>query len=140
MRQWQPIRLIPEPDGLVRLGTGAAGAVRTLAGGVVGSGEGGTIHWEVPWHRLEAPDRMETELRRELPPGHVLFDVLVRGLGYRQDCDEVALALLDGSHKYAVVHLTYSKETDPRWPDTDIMESAEALQERVNADRDDFAE
>jgi hypothetical protein len=99
-----------------------------------------SLRWDVPWHQLADPGPTETELRRELPAGHVLLDVPIRALGYRQDRDDVAVALLDGSHRFAIVHLTYRQETDPRWPNTEILDSAKALQSRVNTDQEDFAD
>ena len=86
------------------------------------------MHWLAPWHPYPHDGKAEVELARELPHGHVLEGVPVRAVGFREDCDDVAFALLDGSARIAVVHLTYSHERDPHWPHADLY-----------ADADDFA-
>ena len=67
----------------------------------------------------------EAELHAELSPRHLLFGVSVRAVGYRQDCDDVLFELLDGSKRYAVVHLSFAQhpEPDPRWPETSMFEN-----------------
>ena len=66
------------------------------------------------------------ELHRELPPGHALtghtctpLAVLIR------DSDWVAMELKEAG--YAAVHLTWNKESDPRWPHTEFFKSLEEL-------------
>lgn len=85
-----------------------------------------TVQWLVPWHAVENGDRrsaLESELRHELAPTHVLFKSRVTVLALRQDRDDVLFSLEDG--RVAEVHLTWRRgmETDPRWPKTVIFPS-----------------
>ncbi len=89
--------------------------------------------WLTPWRSLPdgAPvDALTQELGSELCSRHVLCGILVRPIGGRQDCDDVLFELLDGSGRFAVVHLTYARrpEQDPTWPVTEVF-----------CDWDDFA-
>jgi hypothetical protein len=102
------------------------------------------IEWLVPWHPLEGgtpDDGMVRELRREICNRHVLHGVPVRPVGRRQDCDDVLFELLDGSGRFAVVHLTYAmhRESDPRWPDTTLFESWQQFERRMRDDHADWA-
>ena len=81
--------------------------------------------WLVPWRAIEgghAEDRTAKELYAEVCMKHVLFGIRARPVGCRQDCDDFLFELLDGSGRFAVVHLTYAQhpEPDPRWPETSV--------------------
>lgn len=83
-------------------------------------------NWLLPWGPLpqDRPnDGLADELRREVCQQHVLFDIPVRSIGVRQDCDDVLFELLDGSGRLAVVHLTFAQhpEPDARWPQTSLF-------------------
>ena len=69
-------------------------------------------------------ERLSTELQRELPSTHVLFGIRATAIAHRIDQDDV-LFELEGQMPLAVVHLTWSRETDPRWPETTLFESWE---------------
>ena len=58
------------------------------------------------------------ELYKELGKEHILYDIQVKELARREECDDVLFLLLDGSERYAVVHLTWSgkKEKNPLYP------------------------
>lgn len=58
-------------------------------------------------------------LERELSPAHVLRDRVVAALARRDDCDDVVVRLDDG--RLCVVHLTWSVETNPRFPSCDFV-------------------
>ena len=92
-----------------------------------------------PWVALTDAQRsrFEEELRRELTPGHVLAGAAFRAIARRQDCDDVLFELVgDG---VAVVHLTWSRETDARWPRTERFASlAEWAERRMKPDHEDF--
>ena len=78
-----------------------------------------------PWVELTDPSertRFEEELRREVCQGHVLFDRSARALARRVDRDDV-LFEISGGPTVAAVHLTYSRETLPDWPATEVFES-----------------
>jgi hypothetical protein len=76
------------------------------------------MQWLVPWHGRVDSEALKAELRRECPDGHVLFGHTVKFIAHRQDCDDFLIALEDG--RVAVVHLTWAKETNPLYPDTEI--------------------
>ena len=85
------------------------------------------IQWRKPWHPIlpiRAP-HSEAELHRELCPKHVLFGRPVSAIGYRQDCDDVLFYLGEIAPRFAVVHLTFQPETNPKWPETSLYESIE---------------
>jgi hypothetical protein len=69
-------------------------------------------------------ERLSTELQREIPSTHVLCGIKATAIAHRIDQDDV-LFELEGQMLLAVVHLTWSRETDPRWPDTTLFESWE---------------
>jgi hypothetical protein len=82
------------------------------------------VEWLVPWYSV-ADDAaqvagMKRELRRELSPGHPLFQLPVRALARRQDCDNVLFTVEVGIGWVAVVHLTWthSPPERPPWPRT----------------------
>jgi len=85
--------------------------------------------WLVPWRPIleSADDRFAEELHSELCSSHALFGIAVRSIACRQDCDDVLFKLLDGSGRFAVVHLTFAQhpEPNPTWPETRIFESWE---------------
>lgn len=65
------------------------------------------------------------ELRREIPPGHILADVDVEAVARRDDRDDVIFRLRGGPTGAAIVHLTYRNETDPTWPHTQLLNDDE---------------
>ena len=88
------------------------------------------LEWLEPWTPVPDRDReeMERELTRELRPGHVLFGRNARAIGQREDQDDVVF-VVDGPKQFAVVHLTYARETHPDWPHTLVFESLEEFVE-----------
>ena len=94
------------------------------------------IEWPEPWTPVKADvaSRLEAELQRELPPGHVLAGVRVMAIAHRIDQDEVGFRLTDGPGAFAIVHLSYQVERDPRWPDTDVFATASDLNRQVQED------
>jgi hypothetical protein len=87
--------------------------------------------WLEPWYSIadqrDQADGMARELQRELALGHPLFGVPVEAVGRRCDCDDVVFRLLDGSGRFAVVHLTWihSPPDRPPYPWTTIFESCD---------------
>lgn len=62
-------------------------------------------------------DRLHDELQRELPAGHTLHGSRVLAVAVRQHLKETVWWLpVEGA--WAVVHLTGTVETDPRFPTT----------------------
>jgi hypothetical protein len=90
-----------------------------------------------PWHACD-DQWFEEELRREVCERHVLFGINAKIIARRQDCDNFLFALPDG--RFADVHLTWSKESDPTWPDTRIYDSAEQMRATIQSDIDEWRE
>jgi hypothetical protein len=60
--------------------------------------------------------------------------------GYRQDCDDVLFYLGESAPSFAVVHLTYQRETQPEWPSTTLFDSLAAwVEQSMIPDAEDFA-
>lgn len=79
-------------------------------------------------------DYFKEELYKEINKEHILHNIDINTIARREDCDDVLLFLLDGSERYAVVHLTWSSkmESNSFYPKTRIYDS---LTELVNAER-----
>jgi hypothetical protein len=87
------------------------------------------MEWPEPWQPVEDPEEglaLEAELARELSAPHPLYGLPVAVVGRRIDCDDVLFRLLDGTGRYALVHLTYcdGQEQAP-WPGTTLYERSE---------------
>ncbi len=77
-------------------------------------------------------DALEAELRRELGPGHVLFEQHLRPLARCAACDDVIFEV--GAVGYVIVHLTWSGRAEPApWPDTRHMPTDGDLGEAVSS-------
>jgi hypothetical protein len=85
------------------------------------------IQWREPWLAvsLDYAPKAEAELRREMCAGHVLFAREFVAVGCRQDCDDVLFYLGDTTPRFAVVHLTWQRETLPEWPSTVLFSTIE---------------
>ena len=100
------------------------------------------MNWLEPWLEIDGKsvaDLLAAELRRELCDAHVLYGIPVCAIGRREDCDDVLFQLLDGSNRYAVVHLTWSGhlERDPKWPTTHFYDSWERFEtEKMKPDNE----
>lgn len=78
---------------------------------------------QAPWRTPPNAPALRQQLAREMPPRHVLVDTPVKAIAQRDDCDDVLFELLDGSGRVAVVHLTYSRNADALWPQTELFSS-----------------
>jgi hypothetical protein len=81
----------------------------------------------LPWESLEG-DEMRvnlffTRLKDDLPSTHRLYGLRMRALAARVDRDDVLFEVEGGAGPLAVVHMTWQKETDPRWPRTKFFQS-----------------
>lgn len=63
--------------------------------------------------------RFEQELRREMPGGHDMSDDEFVCVAWRRHMKETVF-WLPGRQEWAVVHLTWTEESDPRWPSTEF--------------------
>jgi hypothetical protein len=100
------------------------------------------IQWRVPWWPVPPEHDAGTaaELHREMCAGHVLFGRTVQAVGRRQDCDDVLFYLGEAVPQFAVVHITYARETRPEWPETVFFDTLEGWIERsMIPDAEDFA-
>ena len=74
-----------------------------------------------PWTPVSDEEQkvsLRKELEGEVPKGHVLHKQKVEAVAKRDDDDDVLFKL--DEDRYAIVHLTYNKETDPQWPHTTL--------------------
>lgn len=71
-----------------------------------------------PWQQTDNPTFYEKELKKEVTFFHSLNWKKVRAIGIRSDRDDVLFEILNGRFKYAVVHLTYTKERSRKFPVT----------------------
>ena len=97
--------------------------------------------FEEPWVQIENQSDesfFSKELRKETCKGHQLHKIKTETIARREDCDDVLFKLLDGTERFAIVHLTYSKESDPQWPDCDIFNTfGDFLQRKYYPDIED---
>ncbi len=100
------------------------------------------VQWRPPWWPVSSEHEAGTvaELHREMCSGHPLFGRSVQAVGRRQDCDDVLFYLGETVPQFAVVHLTYARETRPEWPEMKLFDTLEAwVQECMIPDAQDFA-
>jgi hypothetical protein len=82
-------------------------------------------HWRDVSGTPEVRDALAAELSRELPSGHVLAGYPAIVLARCEICDDVLILLDDEG--YAVVHLTWKRETNPHWPSVEAHADSGAL-------------
>lgn len=68
---------------------------------------------------------MEAELYRELCAQHTLFGCSAKAIGHRIDEDDFLFQLEETPPRFAVVHLTFRKESTAEWPYTSLFSSLE---------------
>lgn len=91
---------------------------KLIIGSIVELIPGDRLHFLDPWNELEENAAyFEKELERELIHGHPLYGKKVKAIAISRAADDVLFEITDDNKfHYAVVHLTYQQETDPRWP------------------------
>src|SRR6187200_3276792 len=82
------------------------------------------------------------ELKTEVGPDHVMYDVPVRMIGRDGGSDDTLFEILDGSNRLALVHLTWAKGQERLpWPGTTIYPYFEAFTtERMIPQNQDYLE
>jgi uncharacterized protein (UPF0128 family) len=80
-----------------------------------------------PWQKTDNGEFFEAELKKEMTFFHPLKRKKLKAIGIRTDRDDVLFKLMDGSGRYAVVHLTYNKENSRTFPSTKFYENWEEL-------------
>ena len=84
-----------------------------------------------PWRSIAGSggesesERLTNELRKELSQGHILYGAKLRAVAFRKDRDDVLFEVDNSDHPLVVVHLTWRRESDPRWPTTVFFENWE---------------
>ena len=79
-----------------------------------------------PWAAVTShAANLEAELRREVSEGHPLHGCSASAVAQRTDSDDVLFRLDGIEPRYAVVHLTWRGEPEPknRWPETRLFET-----------------
>lgn len=82
------------------------------------------------WESIEnSKEYFKRELIKEVSENHILYGVEVKEIARREDCDDVLFLLLDGSNRYAVVHLTWSgkREDSKNYPKTRLYDNLEEV-------------
>ncbi|WP_291843246.1 hypothetical protein [Maricaulis sp.] len=74
----------------------------------------------------------EDELRRECVPGHVLYGLEVRAVATADWSDDALFEQEDG--RWALVHLAWRTETDPKWPGTAIYPDLESVPKQLHSE------
>jgi hypothetical protein len=94
-----------------------------------------------PWFRTNNNrESFERELSREVMTTHPLFNMKVMAVAFRRDRDDVLFQIEGSDAKYAVVHLTYKRESDPKWPSTTLFKDRESVEQYLAADREEWLE
>jgi hypothetical protein len=89
------------------------------------------IVWRPDWQSFDAPDKEEDFLRElrletgDSNPRHPLHGKDCRILGWRGHKDFILH--LPVENRYAFVHLTWNKETDPHWPSCQPFDNIDLL-------------
>jgi hypothetical protein len=86
------------------------------------------MEWLEPWWSTECQDEQfhagfKRELEGELSSEHPLHGIETRLIA-RGNGDDALFELLDGTGRYAVVHLTWARHPEPLpWPATELYNS-----------------
>ena len=100
------------------------------------------IQWRKPWEigPSDYAPVAESELQHEICAGHVLFGRSVAAIGCRLGDDDILFYLGDTPPRFAVVHLTYQRETRTDWPHTSLYDSLDDwMQRRMIPDAEEYA-
>lgn len=83
---------------------------------------------------------LNDELHREMPPGHLLYRLATEVVAVCTVTHKDFVFVTDDLGKpIAIVHLTWSKETHPRWPHTQVITSLHELEVEIQRwGKDDF--
>lgn len=102
------------------------------------------VNWLEPWWSTESQDKefhaaFRLELESEVCREHVLSGISARLIA-RGNGDDALFELLDGSGRYAVVHLTWARHPEPLpWPVTEIYRSLDSfVNDRMRPEHSQF--
>ena len=84
------------------------------------------------------PDAIVAELHREMPEGHRLYGLAMKAIAVHVEAGQkdYVFATNDVSKPIACVHLTFSVESDPRWPMTNVFPNLPAWCAAMKTDYD----
>jgi hypothetical protein len=99
-----------------------------MLGGMMAKVDFQKLDWLEPW--FFSLSALEIELKRELCPGHSLFQVKALAVGRRRDADDVLFLLPEHAPPLAVVHLTWQLENNPQWPAVEFYASIDDFIDR----------
>ena len=87
------------------------------------------LDWPDNWGALHYDDipKFTRELNKEICKDHILYGLPLCALGRCQGNDNFLFQIESAAEKFALVHLTWRKETDPRWPTTMLFNSFEEV-------------
>jgi hypothetical protein len=94
------------------------------------------MEWLDPWwstenHTDELHESFRKQLEREVPPGHVMYQVSAKLIA-RGNGDDALFKILDGTGRVADVHLTWARVQERLpWPITTIYASLEEWFQKV---------
>jgi len=101
------------------------------------------VDWLEPWRPLEDSVRaaaMESQLVREVTAGHPLAGVRVAAIGIADHPDDILFRLMDGSGRFATVHLTW-KAGSVNWPFTRVFDNeADWIARGLRTEHKEFVE
>ena len=91
------------------------------------------LTWIEPWHPIDAKQGVELaqELQREIGSlEHLLFGRSAIAVGARRDLDDFLFYLGPTPPSFALVHLTWARESRREWPHAELFETAQDWIER----------
>jgi len=93
---------------------------------------------EEPWEAITLEQKLffENQLRKELPFGHILSNILCSALCTNLASDDVLFETNDG--RFALVHLTYGHNINTAWPLTTFFDSFEEFRIKMAESTDDY--
>lgn len=96
--------------------------------------------WLKPWQPVAADNGLVEELQREISTEHPLFGRIVVAIGQRCDTDDVLFRIEGHATQFAVVHLTWSVESDPEFPWTQFYTSMPDFGARMRRDHEHWTQ
>ena len=118
------------------------------------------FEWRTPWIPIDDPTLIEEfgpifadpdenaapaptlaeELHREMPKGHLLYGLKVKAVAFCvADHNEFLFVTNDPNKPIAWVHLTWSVESDRKWPFTCIYRTIAEWVDRMNREHNVYA-
>jgi hypothetical protein len=97
------------------------------------------LTWQGPWDALaeSLQEPYQSQLTRELVPGHPLFKYQCTVLGKHGGTDDILVALTNG--QLTVVHLTWGQSGDAQYPSTTFFDSwVDFVAQRMEQDARDY--